>query len=268
MAEEESSTKNKNETNNQRTGDTPRKNFMVAAMLSLFLGGLGVDRFYLAKVGTGILKLITFGGFGIWYLIDLILILTGNMVDKFKHPLEGRDRYLKPVLAIVAVVFVLGLVGVSAGGGDGAQQTADTNNKQEQEEEKVAKIGETARDGKFEFTVNGIECGQQQIGGQYVNEKAQGQFCLLDVKVENVGDRAQSLFAENQYLYNEQDQEYSADSEATFTVNPQDTTLFEEINPGNALNGTIVFDVPEGANIVRAELHDSAFSGGVEVSLQ
>lgn len=63
---------------------------MVTFLLSLVLGVLGADRFYLAKVGTGILKLITGGGFGIWYLIDLILILTGNMQDKFGKPLKNQ----------------------------------------------------------------------------------------------------------------------------------------------------------------------------------
>ncbi len=50
------------------------KNWIVALILSILLGGIGVDRFYMGYVGLGILKLITFGGFGIWWLIDLILI--------------------------------------------------------------------------------------------------------------------------------------------------------------------------------------------------
>lgn len=57
------------------------KSWIVLLTLSLLVGGLGVDRFYLGKIGTGILKLITLGGFGIWWLIDVILIVTGNMKD-------------------------------------------------------------------------------------------------------------------------------------------------------------------------------------------
>jgi TM2 domain-containing membrane protein YozV len=58
------------------------KSKTTALILSILLGELGIDRFYLGYVGLGILKLITAGGFGIWWLIDLILIATGKMTAK------------------------------------------------------------------------------------------------------------------------------------------------------------------------------------------
>ena len=64
------------------------KEWLVALLLSLVLGYFGVDRFYLGHVGLGILKLITLGGLGIWYVVDLILIATGGMRDSNGLPLR------------------------------------------------------------------------------------------------------------------------------------------------------------------------------------
>lgn len=57
-------------------------NWVVALVMSVIFGSLGVDRFIMGKVGTGLLKLFTFGGFGIWWIVDIVLIAT-------KHEFEN-----------------------------------------------------------------------------------------------------------------------------------------------------------------------------------
>lgn len=66
------------------------KNWLVTLLLCLFLGGIGVHRFYAGKIGTGILQLLTLGGCGIWVLIDFIMILVGSFKDKDGNPITNK----------------------------------------------------------------------------------------------------------------------------------------------------------------------------------
>lgn len=65
-----------------------KKNKVVALLLCIFLGWLGVHRFYVGKIGTGILYLFTGGLFGIGWIIDIIVIAVGSFKDKFDLPLR------------------------------------------------------------------------------------------------------------------------------------------------------------------------------------
>jgi TM2 domain-containing membrane protein YozV len=66
------------------------KSRLVAALLAWFLGVLGVHRFYVGKTGTGIAIILTIGGFfGIWPLIDFIMILVGSFKDKQERVLSN-----------------------------------------------------------------------------------------------------------------------------------------------------------------------------------
>lgn len=68
--------------------NSSRRSYVVAILLSFFLGGLGIDRFYLGYIGLGIAKLLTLGGCGIWSLIDFILIVVGKLKDADGQELE------------------------------------------------------------------------------------------------------------------------------------------------------------------------------------
>ena len=63
------------------------KTRLVALLLCFLFGMIGVHRFYVGKIGTGILQILTLGGFGIWVLVDLIMIIVGSFTDKQGRPL-------------------------------------------------------------------------------------------------------------------------------------------------------------------------------------
>ncbi len=62
----------------------PIKDSLIMFILSFCFGTYGVDRFMLGQVGLGILKLITFGGCGIWWLIDLFLIMEETKKSNYQ----------------------------------------------------------------------------------------------------------------------------------------------------------------------------------------
>ena len=62
-------------------GGKSDKSNTVALLLCFFLGFLGIHRFYVGKIGTGVLMLITLGGLGIWNLIDFIIIVMQKFTD-------------------------------------------------------------------------------------------------------------------------------------------------------------------------------------------
>lgn len=186
------------------------------------------------------------------------------MADKSNKNWFARHKVLTVIIALV----VLGVI-VSAAGGSKSNTSSSTSKSSSGKAAETAKVGQAADDGKFEFTVSSVECGKTSVGtNQYLTKTAQGQYCLLNVSVKNVGDQAQSLLSSNQYLLNASGQKYSADDTATLYNAPNGTSWYNDINPGNSVNGAIVFDVPKDQTPTTAELHDSAFSGGVKVNLQ
>jgi hypothetical protein len=193
-----------------------------------------------------------------------------------------KPFYKKAWFIVLAVLAVIGIA-TSQGGGtdttpdasdggssadapaDGAPATGDPADADATSASAVG-IGQPALDGDFQFVVNGVDCSQTTIGTEYLNTQAQGQFCMVDLTISNIGSEAQSFLGDNAKLFNAEGQQFSADTEAAFYLE-NSSSLYEEINPGNTLSSKVVFDVPVGMVPTSIELHDSMFSGGVTVAL-
>lgn len=87
------------------------KSFVVALWLSIIFGIFGADHFYLGKIGSGALKLLTIGGLGIWWIIDVVNLFRGKTTDKSGNPLEGYSADARKTnLLILGGLFALSIV--------------------------------------------------------------------------------------------------------------------------------------------------------------
>jgi hypothetical protein len=133
-------------------------------------------------------------------------------------------------------------------------------------------IGTPVRDGKFQFTITSVSHAKS-VGdtADGLGDTAQREYTILHVTVTNIGRKPQTLDDSSQYVYDASGRKYDASTSADADLNSasgSDSVFFNDINPGNTVRGELAFDMPAGLKAVKAELHDSAFSGGVTVNLR
>lgn len=188
---------------------------------------------------------------------------------KALRPWYKKKRFMIPlVLVVLGVIASLGGGPPDPSGGDNSASGGGNEDSVETVDgaRTSAGLNQPVQDGKFEFTVRGIQCGQTRVGNQFLSKEAQGQYCVVSLKIENIGNEAQTMVGDAQKLIDSQGREFSSDSEAAI-YSDQSKVWLEQINPGNSVDGQLYFDVPKDAQPVRVELHDSLFSGGVIVNL-
>jgi hypothetical protein len=185
-------------------------------------------------------------------------------VDKPKP----KHRLLKWGGAIVVVAVVIAIAssmsgssststtpngGTAAGGGTTSAQ---------------AGIGTVVRDGNFEFVVKSLKCGVPSVGDASLGATAQGQFCLVTLSVKNIGSDPQTMIDSNQTVLSATGAKFEPSTTAELYANPSSNFFVTDINPGNAMSGVLIYDVPKTVVPTSIVLHDSMFSNGVTVNLK
>ncbi|WP_461142690.1 DUF4352 domain-containing protein, partial [Spelaeicoccus albus] len=209
----------------------------------------------------------------------------------YPPPKPKKKWYQRVWFWILAVIVVSIMASCFGGGSDQAAGSADTSSSAHQNDDAnaaahdaagnkpaakkpaakkkapaMAQIGDSVTSGHFKFTVTKVQKGVSRVGDSYLGEKAQGQFVLVSVKVTNVGDSSEMFMGSEQKLFDKAGKEYSADDEAGIYLDESNSFL-EDINPGNTVNGTIVFDVPKTITPKYIEFSGALFSSSVKVAL-
>lgn len=175
-----------------------------------------------------------------------------------RRPWFKKKRFI--LLAVIALIIIIAIASNSGGSGSTSGGASSSGAK-------AVGLNQPVKDGKFQFTVTGIDCSKNTIGVDPVSTKANGTFCIVSMTVQNIGNQAQTLDATSQYGYDAQGKKYSTDTKSEFYLPNAGGALFNQLNPGSSVTGQIVYDVPAGTKLTKLELHDSVLSGGVDVNL-
>lgn len=199
---------------------------------------------------------------------------------KALRPWFKKKRFIVPI----ALVIIGGFSSLAGGGEDSPSTNADSSSSSGSEssssssdgdattEEEAAPamvgIGQVAQEGNFAFVVNAVECGIASVGSDLLGEEAQGQFCKIEISVENTGDEAEYFSADSQLVYDDQGREFEADTSAMLYLDEGDGVwIGDDINPGNSIDASLLFDLPEGVEPVQIRLVEGFFGVGVDVAL-
>lgn len=81
----------------------------IVLLLCILLGNFGIHRFYVGKIVSGILMLLTFGGLGVWYLIDLAMLISNKFTDNEGNPLElmKNPPRFKKIITLFSIIIIL-----------------------------------------------------------------------------------------------------------------------------------------------------------------
>ncbi|OUC77263.1 DUF4352 domain-containing protein [Gordonia lacunae] len=202
----------------------------------------------------------------------------GAPPQPYPSPAVKKKKKWPWVIGGLLVLLIIVIAATSGGGSDESSNTAESGNSNSSEaggsdgapdgEESAPGLNTKVRDGKFEFVVTGVEPGLTSVGDNpYLTEQAQGQFVIVSMTVTNTSNEPKSFSPSDQKLFDNKRRSFEPSSTAQIALGGSDIPVWDNINPGNAVEVKVVYDMPKDAVPASIELHDSVFSDGVKVTL-
>jgi len=124
------------------------RSWKVALLLSIFLGFLGVDRFYLGQGFSGFLKLITLGGVGVWWIIDIFIIGTKSVKEVHWKESKGKIPVWGWILIIFASILIIGAIGSLFSTEESTKKSSGLKLINSTDDQKITESGEVECTGK------------------------------------------------------------------------------------------------------------------------
>jgi hypothetical protein len=121
--------------------------------------------------------------------------------------------------------------------------------------------------GIFDFDVTALRCGTTSVGPEDLEQKAAGQFCLLDLTVTNNSGEPEMFVSGEQRVHDTNGVAYAVAEEAAVFLNDQSPSLLGELDPGETVAGVLPFDVPSDVHLSEAVLTGGMSTPGVRVKL-
>lgn len=228
--------------------------------------------------GTNTLAILSIiCAFLFWPLGLLFGIISLKQIKKSKENGKGlaiAGTVISSIALFFTLIFFLTIFAALSSVGDSIDVSEGTisENEEESEEMRIYSLGETIETNYFEWKIIGSYYAGDSIGedlfGTFVGDKADGEFIVLEVEVENIDDTAHYLSSSDLKLIDEQGREFSPDTTAAIYLDGDDHLSFDKINPGLVKEGKVVFDIPKGLENLQVQISKGTFSGYEYVDLE
>ncbi len=226
-------------------------------LITLLLSFLMVHRFYVGKVVSGIFFFFTIGGFGIWWLIDVIQIVSGSFKDqygKFVNNWEA-DKTQLAITGGVLAIFVL--IGAVSNKGEKGNNTATPDFKEavlatgsdskEEEKKALPKVGDKIQASHFDVTLKSYKIQKSvSTGNMFVklDPEEGNKYLILDVNYKNIDNESRMIGGEGKVFVDVNGKEFEYDKSEHILLDGWGV-LLDQLNPMTQKNTKLVFKIPD-----------------------